>query len=80
VGGSAIVGRFSHSLSSLMQLGLHHPLEVISNSVPKQKTHNGIRTFAVQEIRLQHYLLGENFSPVPVKCEHFIYINSAPPY
>jgi hypothetical protein len=42
--------------------------EVISNSVWKQKPHNGVRTFAVQEIiRLQHYLLGESFAPVPVK-------------
>jgi hypothetical protein len=41
--------------------------EVILNLVPKEKTHNGVRTPAVQEIRLQKYLTGESFSAVPVK-------------
>jgi hypothetical protein len=31
--------------------------ELILNLVPTEKTHNKIRTSAVQEIRLQNYLL-----------------------
>jgi hypothetical protein len=31
--------------------------ELILNLVPKEKTHNGVRTSAVQEIWLQNYLL-----------------------
>jgi hypothetical protein len=41
---------------------------------------SGVRTFAVKEIRLQNYLSGESFSPVPVKYEHSIHINPTPPY
>jgi Na+-transporting methylmalonyl-CoA/oxaloacetate decarboxylase gamma subunit len=52
--------------------------EVIINVVPKEKTHNGVRTSAVQEIWLQNYLSGESFSSVPVKYEHSIYINPTP--
>jgi hypothetical protein len=33
----------------------------------KNTPHNGVRTSAVQEIRLQSYLSGERFSPGPVK-------------
>jgi hypothetical protein len=39
------------------------------------KEKNRVRTFAAQETRLQNYLSGRSFSPVPVKYEHFIYIN-----
>jgi hypothetical protein len=43
--------------------------EVISNVVPRKTKikNNGVRTSAVQKIRLQIYLPGESFSPVPVK-------------
>jgi hypothetical protein len=54
--------------------------EVALISVPGGKKLKGVRTSAVQEIRLQNYLSGESFSPVPVKYEHSIYINPTPPY
>jgi hypothetical protein len=44
-----------------------------------EKKLKGVRTSAVQEIRLQNYLSGESFSPMPVKYEHSIYINPIPP-
>jgi hypothetical protein len=46
----------------------------------KQKTHNWVRTSAVQDIMLQLYSSGESFSLVPVKYEYLFYINSTPPY
>jgi hypothetical protein len=54
--------------------------EVALKSVPRKKKHKGVRTSAVQEIRLQNHLSGESFSLVPVKYEHSIYINPTPPY
>jgi hypothetical protein len=44
--------------------------EAILNLFPKEKTLNGVRTSAVQDIWLQNYLSGERFSAVPVKYEH----------
>jgi hypothetical protein len=54
--------------------------EVALKSVPRRKKIKGVRTSVVQEIRLQSYLPGESFSPVPVKHERSIYINPTPPY
>jgi hypothetical protein len=55
--------------------------EVALKSVPRwKKKIKGVRTSVVQEIRLQSYLPGETFSPVPVKHEHSIYINPTLPY
>jgi hypothetical protein len=34
---------------------------------PGSKKHNGVRISEVKEIKLQNYLSGESFSPVPVK-------------
>jgi hypothetical protein len=52
--------------------------EAILNLVPKEKTHNGVRTSAVQEIWLQNYLSGESFSAVSLKYEQSLYIDPAP--
>jgi hypothetical protein len=41
--------------------------EVILNLVPSGKKNKGVRTSAIQEIKMQNYLPGESFSPVPVK-------------
>jgi hypothetical protein len=41
--------------------------EVILNLVPKKEKYKGVRTSAIQEIKLQNYLPEESFSPVPVK-------------
>jgi hypothetical protein len=41
--------------------------EVILNLVPKKKKYKGVRTSAIQQIKLQNYLPEENFSPVRVK-------------
>jgi hypothetical protein len=53
--------------------------EVTLKSLQRKKLER-VRTSAVQEIRLQNYLSGESFSPVPVNYEHSIYINPTPPY
>jgi hypothetical protein len=54
------------NITSLISTG-REMSEVILNLVPRRKKNKGVRTSAIQEIKLQNYLPGESFSPMPVK-------------
>jgi hypothetical protein len=56
----------TYNIPSLISFG-KDMRDVILKLVPRGGKKKGVRTSSIQEIKLQNYLPGESFLPVPVK-------------